>query len=175
MSTRCCIEFANGEHLSATIYRHSDGYPDGAAGVPADLLQFIMELKANVSDHRMSDACYLSAKFVVWQARQYSSSGYRSGHYMDFLSLGISPSHESHGDLEFVYRVNCTSTDSGLPEILWSEINRDGEKGEWQACSYDVEAGSISIPGHEDVKVDPPEESAADKIVAFVRKVLPPK
>jgi hypothetical protein len=175
MSTRCCIEFVEGEHVSATIYRHSDGYPDGPGGVPADLLRFLMELKEGVTDNRMNDACYLSAKFVVWQARQFTSAPYASGHYMDFLSLGISASHESHGDLAFVYRVSCGGTDNGQPEIFWNSIKRGGEKGEWQACSYDIEAGTISIAGHEDVKVELPEESAADKIVAFVRKVLPAK
>lgn len=172
MSTRCCIEFAEGDHVSATIYRHSDGYPDGPSGVPADLLRFIMELKADVSDPRFSDACYLSAKFVVWQARQFTSSPYGSGHYLDFLSLGITASHDAHGDLEYVYRVNCPGK---LPEILWSSVER-GEKGDWQECSYDLSAGTISVPCHGDIKVDPPpEESAADKIVAFVRKVLPAK
>jgi hypothetical protein len=171
MSTRCCIEFAEGEQVSATIYRHSDGYPDGPAGVPADLLRFLIELKENVADSRVNDACYLSAKFVVWQAQQHTSSPYRSGHYLDFLSLGISASHETHGDLEFVYRVSCIGNS---PEILWSSVRR-GKKGEWQTCSYDLGKRTISIPGHGDVTVEPVEESAADKIVAFVRKVLPAK
>ena len=87
MSTRCCIEFADeGEDTWATIYRHSDGYPDGEAGVPADLLKFLMEIKQCVPDNRFSDAFFLSAKFVVWQANEYASSDHRNGHRCDFNS-----------------------------------------------------------------------------------------
>lgn len=159
MSTRCCIEFCEGDNVWATVYRHSDGYPDGEYGVPASLLRFLMDLEANVDDKRFGDACYLSAKFVVWQAMEYSK-----GHPCDFLSLGISPSAEAHGDLEYIYRVTCGK----VPKISWREA---GESKMWNDCMFDLQAGKIEVEG-DVIKVGPRSSDVADKICVFVRKVL---
>jgi len=70
MSTRANIHFKNGDRLVANIYRHRDGFPDGL-GVD---LHVFLDQTAGLKDRRWSDAEYLAAKFLVWQAAEYATS-----------------------------------------------------------------------------------------------------
>jgi len=135
MSTRCNIHFNHGKRIDANIYRHSDGYPgvvnyggEVEYGILSDLLKFFRELKANVGDARFAHAQYLGAKFLVWQAKQYAVNheynadkgewGTTPKHYLDFLS--VAPAMEDHGDIEYVYEVDCDKQDrEGFPAIRW--------------------------------------------------------
>ncbi len=135
MSTRTNIHFNHGKTVCANIYRHSDGYPgkvvDGREaeyGVLPDLLKFFGELLENVPDGRFGHAEYLAAKFLVWQAKEYAvNHAYdaKSGewtetpkHHLDFLSVGVCM--EDHGDIEFVYELDCDDLDAkGCPAVRW--------------------------------------------------------
>lgn len=145
MSTRTNIHFNHGKRVDANIYRHSDGYPGkvkgGEAseyGVLADLLDFFRELKANVPDNRLGCAEYLAAKFLVWQAKQYARTykgfneetkefEYEPNHHLDFLS--VAPCIEDHGDIEYVYEVDCDKRDrEGFPAIRWKPVPWRGQE-----------------------------------------------
>ena len=139
MSTRCNIHFNHGSSICANIYRHSDGYPGEVVngeeveyGVLSDLLTFFRKLVAEVPDSRLSHAEYLAAKFLVWQSQEltrYSriykphkgpkdEEGYGPSHYLQFL--GVSPCLRDHGDIEYVYEVDCDKfDDEGLPMVRW--------------------------------------------------------
>ena len=115
MSTRCNIHFKGWEEIRSNIYRHSDGYPDGEHGVPACLQRFFEELEAQTADRRYSDPEYLAAKFLVWQAGQYASDLEKP---LEFLS--VSPCIEDHGDIEYVYTVDCDNLDqAGRPTVTY--------------------------------------------------------
>lgn len=138
MSTRTNIHFNHGKRIAANIYRHSDGYPgkvqDGKEieyGILSDLLKFFRELKAEVPDNRLGCAQYLAAKFLVWQAKQYAvDHNYVTEtrewtqtpkHYLDFLS--VAPAMQDHGDIEFIYEVDCDQRDAeGFPAIRWKPV-----------------------------------------------------
>ena len=98
MSTRCVINFTYGKEPSAKIYRHYDGYP---VAVEPDLERFFRDVEAQTEDTRFTDASYLAAKFVVWQAHEYSD---QKGN-LDFLGVGVIV--EDPGDIEFIYTVDC--------------------------------------------------------------------
>jgi len=124
MGTRTNIHFMEGERMVANIYRHFDGYPEG---VLPDLESFFKEVKDNLSDTRFTDAEYLAARYVTWQARQNAREFNREtgeyvpkDHFLDFLSLGICI--EDHGDIEFIYEVNSDRSmfdESGSPDVRW--------------------------------------------------------
>ena len=137
MSTRCNIHFCHGKDVVANIYRHGDGYPGkvskgekGEYGVLSDLLDFFRLLKAEVPDNRLNHAEYLAAKFLVWQAKENArwsriynpaegpvgEDGYGPEHYLQFLS--VAPCMQDHGDIEYVYEVDCEKRDrEGFPAI----------------------------------------------------------
>jgi len=112
MSTRSTTHFIWGgdtEHPIAIIYRHGDGYPEGAG---VDLLRFLDEC-AKLKDPRFSDPSYLAAKYVVFLADMFNY-GYddnfkpiRAASRLEFLSVGVV--REDPGDIEYRYTVNCTS------------------------------------------------------------------
>jgi hypothetical protein len=115
MSTRCNIHFLASGEIYSNIYRHSDGYPDGEHGVPASFHQFFEELEGQTQDTRYSDPEYLAAKFLVWQASQFARNPEAP---LEFLS--VSPCVQDHGDIEWVYKVNCDELDGkGRPTLTW--------------------------------------------------------
>lgn len=126
MSTRANIHFnySNGE-TAANIYRHADGYPDG---VLPDLDRFFAAVEAQTEDTRFSDASYLAAKFVVWQAGENATMqayDFRTGQPgevrpLDFLSVGIMSEDASDGD--FVYEV--TETGNGRPTVTHRKVTQ---------------------------------------------------
>jgi hypothetical protein len=143
VSTRAIIQFAHDRtdaSVAAMIYRHGDGYPDGAHGVLCDLQRFFVAVEHDTSDTRFEDPAYLAAKFVVWTTQEMRSIilASRVRHawdrpekpektgQLDFMSCGIVRS----GDVgeEYTYRVNCGALDKkGRPTVEWSEmVDYDG-------------------------------------------------
>lgn len=104
MSTRCTINFCfpDGE-VCAKVYRHTDGYPDGDSGVPADLARFFKAVQEQTDDPRFGDPSYLAAKFVVWQANEHRRGASLTP--LDFLGVGILM--EDPGDIAYSYNVIC--------------------------------------------------------------------
>ena len=129
MSTRCTIHFHDGaeEEPTAIIYRHSDGYPDG---ILPDLEQFFADVREQTEDTRFGDPSYLAAKYVVWQADQYSSSRNWNlpdaprikGNMLNFLSLGVLM--KDPGDIEYRYHIWCAFSwqSDDNPSVTWEEV-----------------------------------------------------
>lgn len=112
MSTRCNIHFYGYGRVIANVYRHWDGYP---SAVLQDLQQFFKDVESQTNDTRFTDASYLAAKFVVWQALQNAESN-DSCNPLNFLGVGVT--NEDAGDGEFVYKLNCEKMDAnGRPTI----------------------------------------------------------
>ena len=111
MSTRATVHFNYGKDTVAIVYRHSDGYPEGLG---VDLKEFFNEVKKQTDDPRFSDPSYLAAKFVVWQAAQYSKKD-----SLAFLGVGIVM--EDPGDIEYRYFVDCNSLEP-TPKVTIEEV-----------------------------------------------------
>lgn len=124
MSTRSTTHFTDysdplGTKPVAIVYRHADGYPEGAG---ADILKFLEEVKRDVPDTRFDDPSYLAAKYVVFLAREFSVD-YNFGtspvttvpkaSRLDFLSVGIMS--KDPGDIEYRYTVVCGR---GVPDVF---------------------------------------------------------
>ena len=127
MSTRSTVHFTYGKRTEAIVYRHSDGYPEGAG---ADLFNFLDELKANVADTRITDPTYLAAKYVVWLANEFAQLAKKYDHCgpyhpLNFLSVGVCL--RDPGDIEYRYFVDSSRIDSGLPHITYEEIKYSGK------------------------------------------------
>lgn len=126
MSTRCTINFVEGTHHVAKIYRHSDGYPDGP-GVLGDMEKFFSEVERQTADTRFTDASYLAAKFVVWQAELVARRLERSDldakkHNLVFLGVGILTKDPS--DIEYTYKVDCAKLNekTGYPTVTYKSV-----------------------------------------------------
>lgn len=130
MSTRCTINFRYGRSTEAKVYRHSDGYPDGEAGVIADLQKFFTDVETQTRDTRFDDPNYLAAKYIVWQANKNRSSYFRvAKHFgdaqepkmLDFLSVGVC--QKDPGDIEYTYFVDCSKRDENRrPVVTFKEV-----------------------------------------------------
>lgn len=116
MSTRSTTHFVDssfskaGEEpfLSAIIYRHSDGYPEGAG---KDLIEFLYRCQ-RLRDSRLNDVSYLAAKYVVFLSERFR----RGADSLDFLSVGIHMTDP--GDIEYRYIVDCGKIGAdGLPHV----------------------------------------------------------
>ena len=122
MSTRCNIHFVDSytddDNPPVNVYRHCDSYPDGEHGVPASFQRFFQAVEDQCDgDTRYSDPCYLSAKFIVWQAGEFARDPEKP---LAFLSLGVSA--EDHGDIAYVYTVDCSKLDAkGRPTVTWEK------------------------------------------------------
>jgi hypothetical protein len=134
MSTRSTTHFVGDgrKEPTAIVYRHSDGYPEGAG---TDILRFLDRLEQNVPDNRFGDPSYLAAKYVVFLAEifnQYAGTTWqktdngelvratRQVDPLDFLSVGIVD--QDPGDIEYRYTVTCGT---GRPEVICVEIGWD--------------------------------------------------
>lgn len=124
MSTRCTTHFVYGNRLTAIVYRHSDGYPDGAG---KDLLKFFEEC-SKLQDSRFGDPSYLAAKYVVFLAQMFSVdyvydeelkkyNEIPKKNRLEFLSVGIVM--EDPGDIDYRYVVDCSELDpkTGFPKL----------------------------------------------------------
>lgn len=117
MSTRSTTHFIDSNsidpetqkpYLSAIVYRHSDGYPEGAGCDLRDFLQQVGEL----NDTRFNDAPYLAAKYVVFLSRIFG----RGKNPLEFMSVGIMS--QDPMDIEYRYTVDCGKLGKdGRPEI----------------------------------------------------------
>lgn len=102
MSTRSVTKFFYGdtnENPEAIIYRHMDGYVEGAG---VDLVAFLDET-GELRDSRHSDPSYLAGRYLVFLARGYGSTNGS----LDFISCGVV--REVPGDVEYIYHVHCGS------------------------------------------------------------------
>ena len=116
MSTRCQIEFKHvRKYLGSkevvdrrTIYRHSDGYPEG---VIPDLKRFL-----SWNAERNNDIEYQTANFIYWSKRQYEDDYFnkeekKKVHWFDNANdqlgcgFGVCANDELHGDIEYYYEV----------------------------------------------------------------------
>lgn len=141
MSTRSTTHFvyneSDGAHNAAIIYRHTDGYPEGAG---TDIYRFFEDVKSQTNDTRFGDPSYLAAKYVVWLADQFAYSYDFNGKEMkkvkknmlDFLSVGVCSGDP--GDIEYRYTVNCGKMDEdGYPVVTCKSL-------------YGAGAGMVEIP-----------------------------
>ena len=106
MSTPCNITVRDdtGKEI-VIVYKHTDGYPDGPAGMIAELQKFIREIR-NHSTHgpRLNDAELVASRLVVYLAREYQYSDVST----NFLSLYIVP--ERDWDY-YQYEIHCEQND----------------------------------------------------------------
>lgn len=147
MSTRCQIIF---EGCDVVIYRHSDGYPEGASGV-------IKALKASVANFvkwRGYDECYMPAHVMhdliaehkkeldKYIRREKKAGGYAAYEQAKYIGYGIEsyPDESAylHGDIEWLYVVKkdgtievrkCWSDDEGHPNISNTHVTETVKYG----------------------------------------------
>src|SRR5208282_1195712 len=121
MSTRSTTHFIDSEFSQkpiAIVYRHSDGYPEGAG---MDIVRFLKACKA-LPDSRLNDPSYLAAKYVVFLADMFNG---RAKSKLDFISVGILS--EDPGDIEYRYVIDCGNLVKGLPTVTCYAVSeRDG-------------------------------------------------
>lgn len=135
MSTRSTTHFLDSElskKPTAIIYRHSDGYPEGAG---ADLLAFV-ERCALLPDSRFTDASYLAAKYVVYLAEMFAvnynhnipgSDPTPKAERLDFLSVGVC--NADPGDIEYCYHVICDGSGANhRPQVKCFKVNYDAKR-----------------------------------------------
>lgn len=122
MNTRCNIHFTDGDGVCSNIYRHCDGYPKG---VLPYLEKFFDEIRKQVPhDTRFNSPEQLAARFLVWQASQFTSKYNKE--QLDFL--GVSPAMSDHGDIEYVYQVDCARVGwncTKKPTVKWKSAGSD--------------------------------------------------
>ncbi len=86
MSTRCMILLS--DHWDCVLlYRHSDGYPEGAG---EDLKRFFREKRFGYDTH-LNSAEQVGHALILWHARQ---------------GVRVQPANTTHGDLEYMYLVD---------------------------------------------------------------------
>lgn len=142
MSTRSTTHFVYDDvnEPMAIVYRHTDGYPEGAG---KDLMAFLAECKA-LPDSRLSDPSYLAAKYVVFLADMFNVAYDKTGKEtrrpskLDFLSVGVVM--EDPGDIEYRYTVQCGQIGAnGLPVVTCFHVAHD-----WEADKRELEI--VEIP-----------------------------
>jgi len=125
MSTRSITQFADNGEVRVIIYRHSDGYPEGAG---RDINTFLKTCK-KLPDPRLDDPSYLTAKYVVYLADMFNNTmkfietnGKRDlvkvqhASRLDFIFVGIVDA--SFDDWAYRYVIDCGKLDAkGLPEV----------------------------------------------------------
>ena len=112
MSTRSQWSFRENGKQIALIYKHSDGYPDGFHGGFALWKRFtdkiVKDAVTSNYGYRFDCAEYLAARFVVFLAAYENKEN-----NLAFGGIGISK--ELHGDIEYLYEIDC---DSSLVPVL---------------------------------------------------------
>jgi hypothetical protein len=119
MATRSQVKFSDNGRVQSNIYVHYDGYPDGEGGRLNQLRLFFKEVKNQCTgDCRFHDAEYLAAKFVVWYALEQCTD--ENPNPLKFSGIGVST--EDHGDIEYIYLVDCDHHDEdGFPIVDYKE------------------------------------------------------
>ena len=104
MSTRSQWSFREKGKQIALIYKHSDGYPDGESGGFALWERFTNKIVKDAVTgnygHCFDCAEYLAARFVVFLAIYENKEK-----NLNFGGIGISS--DLHGDIEYLYEINC--------------------------------------------------------------------
>ena len=104
MSTRSQWSFRENGKQIALIYKHSDGYPVGFHGGFAVWERFIdkviKDTATGMYGTRFADAEDLAARFVVFLAIYENKEK-----NLNFGGIGISS--DLHGDIEYLYEINC--------------------------------------------------------------------
>lgn len=122
MSTRSTTHFldAEGATPTAIIYRHTDGYPDGAGADIATFLDRVGKLR----DTRFDDPSYLAAKYVVFLAELFHEYEKENGSTepMEFLGVGVIDADPS--DIE--YRYDVISGSQRRPLVRAYDVGMDG-------------------------------------------------
>lgn len=133
MSTRSTAHFywGDSDKPTAIIYRHSDGYPEGAG---VDIHKFLDQC-GKLADPRFNDPSYLAARYVVFLADKFNYTykpgdfstqlqALRRGKYvrpkskMDFISVGVM--EQDPDDIEYRYTIRCNDEDR--PEVKCFEV-----------------------------------------------------
>ena len=146
MSTRSTTHFIDSEFSQkpiAIVYRHTDGYPEGAG---MDIMKFLRACK-KLPDSRLNDPAYLAAKYVVFLADMFNNKftkfeqagvcdeshkpvkageyGYkRAASKLDFLSVGIL--QKDAGDIGYRYVIDCGKLVKGLPTVTCYAVSEEG-------------------------------------------------
>lgn len=125
MSTRSQVKFASHGVVSVNCYVHHDGYPDGEGGRLAELQRFFQDVKEQCGGVT-SDAEYLAAKYIVWKALEQCDDN--NPNPLNFN--GIGPCIEDHGDIEYIYHVNCSdwTNPDGFPTVTYQEAGWRAKK-----------------------------------------------
>lgn len=114
MGTRSTTHFKYKDKTEAIIYRHWDGYPEGAG---ADILNFIEEC-SKLNDSRFNDPCYLAARYVVFLAKKFTRDykevngrleEIENPSPLSFLSVGVVMADP--GDIEYRYVITASEYD----------------------------------------------------------------
>ncbi len=128
MSTRSTTHFTDGRKSPiAIIYRHSDGYPEGAG---VDIHRFLDEC-AKLNDPRFGDPSYLAAKYVVFLADMFNNV-YNTEKYerpesrLQFISVGVLS--KDPGDVAFRYVVDCSTGQRPTVKCFEVQWQEDGTK-----------------------------------------------
>ena len=125
MSTRCTTHFRDtldGE-TTAIVYRHHDGYPEGAG---VDLVKFVKDVKSQCEGTsygtRFNDESYLAAKYLTFLV----TNGYKYDETkpLDFGGVGIL--NQDPMDIEYRYIVVC----NGEPTIYVQNVLSAWDSGE---------------------------------------------
>ena len=148
MSTRSTTHFlsAGADKPTAIIYRHPDGYPEGAG---ADILDFLDQC-AELSDSRFNDPSYLAAKYVVFLADMFNYSYHldnldktRPKSRLDFISVGVVD--EDPGDIDYRYVITCHGRDKRPSVHCYTHGEGDWTiVGDWQQLAEKARQPSAS-------------------------------
>jgi hypothetical protein len=146
MSTRSTTHFIHGNEAQPTaiIYRHGDGYPEGAG---RDLLAFLDKV-GKLKDTRFGDPSYLAAKYVVYLADMFNvdycvkdGNVYkRKASKLDFLSVGVVSTDPT--DIEYRYIVDCASS-SDRPIVRCYEVECSYPENVWTKTEIDMEGKAV--------------------------------
>ena len=118
MATRGQVKFVDRGCVAANIYTHWDSYPDGECGRLNELNRFFQDVKEQCGGVT-NDAEYLAAKYIVWKALEQCDDD--NPNPLKFS--GIGPCLEDHGDIEYIYLVDCDKRDpeTGFPTVTYKE------------------------------------------------------
>ena len=118
MATRGQVKFIEGGIVIANTYTHWDSYPDGEYGRLAELQRFFEDVKEQCGGVT-NDAEYLAAKYLVWKALEQCDDD--NPNPLKFS--GIGPCIKDHGDIEYIYLVDCYHFDlnTGFPTVTYQE------------------------------------------------------
>jgi len=121
MSTRSATHFRDitlDGVSTAIVYRHHDGYPEGAG---VDLMKFIEQVKEQTSREgasmygtRFDDSSYLAAKYLTFLVTE--GYKYDKDYPLDFGGVGIL--NQDPMDIDYRYIVVC----DGTPTIYVQKI-----------------------------------------------------